>query len=177
MVEGERPDAAVLAWLDSLPASEARRVLQRACGASRWVDGMLAARPFASSWTLFEQAAAVWSRLQAADFLEAFSHHPEIGENLDELRRRFAATAELSQDEQAGLRGASEATLVALRRQNQAYRERFGYAFIVCATGKTATEMLELLERRLHNSPDVELGVAAGEQAKITRLRLEKLTP
>ncbi|HYJ11238.1 MAG TPA: 2-oxo-4-hydroxy-4-carboxy-5-ureidoimidazoline decarboxylase, partial [Polyangiaceae bacterium] len=115
--------------------------------------------------------------LAATDFLEAFSHHPEIGANLDELGRKFAATAELSLAEQAGAANASAATLSALRSQNHAYRTRFGYSFIVCASGKTASEMLELLNGRLNNAPEVELGIAAAEQAKITHLRLEKLTP
>ena len=177
MASEERPNAAVLDWLNALPPSEARLVLQRCCGAARWVEGMLRRRPFPSAAALLQEAEAVWLELAAADFLEAFSHHPEIGASLDELRRKFAATAQLSLGEQAGAVSASEATLDALRSQNQAYRTRFGYSFIVCATGKTASQMLALLQARLDNAPEVELGVAAAEQAKITRLRLEKLTP
>jgi 2-oxo-4-hydroxy-4-carboxy-5-ureidoimidazoline decarboxylase len=177
MVSDERPSRAALDWLNALPPNDARLVLQRCCGAVRWVEAMLQRRPFPSPAALFEQADVVWRELAATDFLEAFSHHPEIGASLDELRRKFAATAELSLGEQAGTASASEATLAALRSENQAYRTRFGYSFIVCATGKTASEMLELLQVRLRNAPEVELEVAAGEQAKITRLRLEKLTP
>ena len=177
MASNERPSRAALASLNALAPSEARSVLQRCCGAERWVEGMLQRRPFTSPAALLQQAEAVWRELAAPDLLEAFSHHPEIGESLDELRRKFAATAELSLGEQAGAANASEATLSALRSQNQAYRLRFGYSFIVCATGKTAGEMLELLQERLGNAPEVELGIAAAEQAKITRLRLEKLTP
>lgn len=136
---------------------------------------MLTARPFTSAAKLFETAEAVWNRLGSADFLEAFSHHPEIGADLDELRKKFAGTAALSQAEQAGALGASVETLLALREQNRAYRERFGYSFIVCATGKTAAQMLALLEARLSNDAQTELAVAAAEQAKITRLRLEKV--
>jgi len=161
--------------LNQASEGEARQLLQRCCGAARWVDGMLAARPFASEHALFSQAEAVWQALEASDFIEAFAHHPEIGADLGELRRRFTSTAALSEGEQAGAAGASEAMLLALRRQNQAYRERFGYSFIVCATGKTAREMLSLLEQRLDSTPENELGIAAAEQAKITRLRLEKL--
>jgi len=94
---------------------------------------------------------------------------------LDELRKKFAGTAALSQAEQAGAFGASEETLLALREKNRSYRERFGYSFIVCATGKTAAQMLALLEARLGNEAQTELAVAAAEQAKITRLRLEKV--
>jgi 2-oxo-4-hydroxy-4-carboxy-5-ureidoimidazoline decarboxylase len=177
MASESRPNAAVLAWLNALAPGEAGLVLERCCGAARWVEGMVQLRPFASAGELLDRAATVWQGLQGSDFLEAFSHHPEIGANLDDLRRKFAATAPLALGEQAGAINASEATLQALRSQNQAYRARFGYSFIVCATGKTASEMLELLEARLHNAPEVELGVAAAEQAKITRLRLEKLTP
>ncbi len=175
MVEPSRPSSAALAYLNSLSDAEARERLTRCCGASRWVEGMLRARPFATASALFEQADATWGGLRRSDYLEAFRHHPEIGENLDELRKKFANTAELSLGEQAGAATASEATLLALRRGNQAYRERFGYSFIVCASGKSAEQMLALLEQRLPNSAESELAVAAAEQAKITRLRLEKI--
>jgi 2-oxo-4-hydroxy-4-carboxy-5-ureidoimidazoline decarboxylase len=161
--------------LNELSEDAARQALQRCCGAARWVDGMLAARPFASPSALLAQAHDLWNALEVNDWLEAFAHHPEIGADLKELRKRFARTAELSEAEQAGAAQASDATLLSLRRQNQAYRERFGYSFIVCASGKTAEEMLALLEQRLKSSPEAELGVAAAEQAKITRLRLEKI--
>jgi 2-oxo-4-hydroxy-4-carboxy-5-ureidoimidazoline decarboxylase len=91
------------------------------------------------------------------------------------LRERFAATAELSEREQAAVAGSDEATLIALREGNRLYKERFGFLFIVCASGKTAAEMLELLRVRSKNEPDVELRIAAAEQYAITRLRLEKL--
>jgi len=171
------PSAEAVERLNQLAEPDARQTLQRCCGASRWVDGMLVARPFASPGALLSRADAVWSRLEAADFLEAFAHHPEIGADLSELRKRFASTAALSESEQAGAANASEATLLELRRHNRAYRERFGYSFIVCATGKSAAEMLELLQQRLGSEPDAELKLAAAEQAKITRLRLEQLRP
>ena len=136
---------------------------------------MLAGRPFESSNALLATADEVWQRMERADILEAFSHHPAIGADLDELRAKFAATAAWSESEQAGAGAASEATLLALRQGNLAYRERFGYLFIVCASGKSASEMLTLLEARLLHSSAQELPVAAAEQAKITRLRLEKI--
>ena len=160
--------------LNALPELEARELLTRCCGATRWVDAMLRARPFASPAALHAEADAAWASLEARDYLEAFAHHPEIGADLDELRRKFAGTAELSLGEQAGAAGASEATLMALREQNRQYRQRFGYSFIVCATGKTAQEMLAILRDRLNPAPAEELAVAAAEQAKITHLRLEK---
>lgn len=160
--------------LNALSEPEARELLTRCCGATRWVDAMLRARPFASAAALHAQADSIWGGLDAPDYLEAFAHHPEIGADLEELRRKFAGTAELSLGEQAGATGASEATLLALREQNRLYRERFGYSFIVCATGKTADEMLHILRNRLDNAPADELAIAAAEQAKITHLRLEK---
>ncbi len=180
-VWGERSSAQALPSpeaverLNALPVAEAQALLQRCCGAERWVDAMLAARPFRSRADLLGRAERAWRTLQTRDYLEAFAHHPEIGADLDELRRKFASTAALSEREQAGAAGADEATLTALRAKNQAYRARFGYVFIVCASGKSAREMLELLEARLHNPPELEIGVAAAEQAKITRLRLEKI--
>src|SRR5258708_7156750 len=132
---------------------------------------MLAARPFASQSALFAEAQALWDALTVNDWLEAFAHHPEIGADLKELRKRFASSAELSESEQAGVAQASDATLLTLRRLNQAYRDRFGYSFIICASSKTAQEMLTVLDQRLTSSPAAELGVAAAERAKITRLR------
>jgi allantoicase len=173
--EPARPSSAAVACLNAMPEADAHQALQRCCGSARWVEAMLAARPFESGADLLARAERAWRALQTEDYLEAFAHHPEIGADLDELRRRFANTATLAETEQAGALGADEATLKALRAQNAAYRARFGYVFIVCASGKSAREMLGLLEARLHNPPELELGVAAAEQAKITRLRLERI--
>ena len=161
--------------LNALSREAASEALTRCCGATRWVRGMLARRPFASHTGMFAAAVEIWAQLGPEDYREAFSHHPEIGSNLEDLRKRFGKTAAWSQAEQSAAMSASEATLRALRDGNQAYRERFGYSFIVCATGKSAREMLELLEQRLPHAPERELAIAAAEQAKITRLRLEKL--
>jgi 2-oxo-4-hydroxy-4-carboxy-5-ureidoimidazoline decarboxylase len=116
----------------------------------------------------------VWSALSREDWLEAFAHHPRIGD-VDALRQRFPATHDLSTREQSGMSGAPEAVLAALADANRAYEEKFGYIFIVCATGKSADEMLALLEARLPNDEATELRIAAAEQAKITELRLERL--
>jgi 2-oxo-4-hydroxy-4-carboxy-5-ureidoimidazoline decarboxylase len=175
MAELTLPSPAALARLNELPEAEARAALSRCSGAARWVDAMLEARPFASASALHAKAEAVWAALAPEDFLEAFSHHPEIGADLNELRRKFASTAELSQSEQAGAAGAREDTLLLLRELNRVYRERFGYSFIVCATGKSAPQMLSILQQRLENQPHQELRVAAAEQAQITHLRLEKI--
>jgi 2-oxo-4-hydroxy-4-carboxy-5-ureidoimidazoline decarboxylase len=162
--------------LNAMSASAAREALTRCCGAQCWVEGMLARRPFQSTPQLLAASDAVSATLTRSDQLEAFAHHPQIGADLAELRRKFASTAGLSTEEQAGARSADRRTIEALRDQNRAYLSRFGFIFIVCATGKSATEMLALLEQRLGNEPDVELRIAAAEQAKIAKLRLQRLT-
>jgi 2-oxo-4-hydroxy-4-carboxy-5-ureidoimidazoline decarboxylase len=163
------------AKLDAMSETEARAALSRCCGATRWVDGMLARRPFGDDSALHAAAQQVWSTMDRADILEAFDHHPRIGANLDALREKFSRTADLSAREQSGAMAASEAELTRLRDGNVAYEARFGHIFIVCATGKTAAQMADLLEARIANDPDTELRIAAAEQAKITRLRLEAL--
>ena len=163
-----------IAAFNALCDADARAALLRCCGSRRWADAMLARRPFASMADLLAAADAVWAGLDRADWLEAFAAHPRIGD-LGGLRKKFAATAHWSAGEQAGVAGAGEDVLRELAEGNRRYEERFGHIFIVCATGKTAAEMLRLLRARLPNEPAAELAVAAAEQAKITRLRLEKL--
>ena len=137
---------------------------------------MLERRPYPSTAALLALADDVWRGLAPSDQLEAFSHHPQIGADLGELRRKFAATAAWSASEQAGAAEADLETLRGLRDANRDYLARFGFIFIVCATGKSAAEMLTLMRERLANDPARELQVAAAEQAKITKLRLEKVT-
>lgn len=156
------------------PLPAVRAELERCCGSSEWVEQMLQFYPFQSPEQLLSLAEQVADQLAEDDWLEAFHHHPQIGD-LDALKAKFAATADLAGNEQAGSVNASEATLEALAKGNQAYLEKFGFIFIVCATGKTADEMLALLQERLPHDRDTELRIAAGEQRKITRLRLEKL--
>ncbi len=132
---------------------------------------MLRRRPFGSDEQLRAVAHEEWWALTPTDWHEAFRHHPKIGDR-ESLRARFPATADLSSTEQRGVAGASDATLDALAEGNRAYEEKFGYIFIVCATGKSADEMLSLLRGRLCNDPETELLIAAGEQAKIMELRL-----
>ena len=142
-------------------------MLRRACGSTRWIARMVARRPFGSQPALLSAARQEWFALSKSDWLEAFSHHPKIGDT-NALRQRFTTTHDLSEREQAGVRGASEETLATLAERNRAYEDRFGYIFIVCATGLTAEEMLARLESRLGNNPSVEIGIAAEEQVKIT---------
>jgi 2-oxo-4-hydroxy-4-carboxy-5-ureidoimidazoline decarboxylase len=160
--------------LNRLDDDQARAALAQCCGSRRWVDGMLARRPFATRDALLESADQVWWSLDAADWLEAFRSHPRIGERKAEAgqtdrERRW------SSGEQSGMSSAAEAVRDAIAEGNRRYEARFGYIYIVCASGRTADEMLRLLTRRLDNPAEAELRVAAGEQARITRLRLEKL--
>jgi OHCU decarboxylase len=157
------------AVVNALPPDDAREALARCCGSARWVAGMLGRRPFASNEALHAAADEVWQGLGPADFLEAFAAHPKIGE------KKTSATSAWSAQEQARASDASTDAASALRALNETYDQRFGHIFIICATGKTAGEILTALRARLSNDPDTELAVAAAEQARITHLRLEKL--
>ena len=159
---------------NALNENECRDGFVRCCGAARWVEGMLAARPFRDVAHLYETAGNLWWLLDPADWQEAFTHHPKIGGDMDELRRKFAQTATWSANEQASVHDANEATLQGLSEGNLAYEAKFGYIFIVCATGKSAAEMLALLQQRFPNALEDEIFIAAEEQRKITFLRLAK---
>ena len=163
-----------LSDLNALADDAARAELLRCCGSAHWVDGMLRRRPFKDKSAVFAAAGAAWAETGDKDRLEAFAHHPRIG-GKDALRAKFAATKSWAQGEQSAVAAADEATLDALAKGNADYEARFGFIFIVCATGKSAAEMLALLDGRLANDRASELSIAAGEQAKITIIRLEKL--
>jgi OHCU decarboxylase len=135
---------------------------------------MAARRPFAGEGELFEAADKTWSALAREDRLEAFLHHPPIGET--QAKAKQSATANRwSAKEQSSAQRAAPEVLEALAAQNRAYTEKFGYVFLICATGKTSENILDSLRQRLPNDLDTELRIAAEEQRKITRLRLEKL--
>ena len=160
-----------LDWLNALPSAEAQAALLLCCGSRRWSRAVAQRRPFGSEPALLDAAAREWDALAPADWLEAFAQHPRIGET----GVTASSTRAWSASEQSRVAGADDAVRRALADANRAYADRFGYTFIVCATGKSAQEMLASLQRRLHNPPDAELRVAAAEQAQITRLRLAKL--
>lgn len=163
-----------LAEFNRLPPGEARLALERCCGCAAWVDAMIARRPFAHLDHLLGIAQALWWSLPADGWREAFGHHPRIGD-LELLERRFASTADLAGREQSAVSTASPETLAALAEGNRAYQEKFGYIFIVFATGRSADEMLRLLRERLPNDPEIELHNAAREQLEITKLRLDRM--
>ncbi len=144
------------------------------CGAEHWLELMEKARPFVDAAELHAEADRVFSQLSSEDWLAAFACHPQIGD-LNSLRMKFVGNKLWSHGEQQGIGAADEATISALAAGNAAYLKRFGYIFIVCASGKSAAEMLELLMARLENDPQLELTIAAAEQRKITHLRIDKL--
>lgn len=152
----------------------AARELAGCCAASRWVDDMLARRPFGDRQALFDAARAAWAGTGERDRLEAFEAHPKIGD-IDSLRARYASTRDMAAGEQGGVAGADAATLAELARLNEAYNERFGFIFIVFASGKSAGEMLALIRSRINNSREQELANASAEQIEITLLRLGRL--
>ena len=157
---------------NALPPAKSEAVLLDCFGCLRWVKGVTAQRPFEDVQELYEAAEDHWEGLERDDWLEAFSHHPQIGEKAvtgSESHRRW------SEGEQAGTRVATEDLKTQLARGNRAYSDKFGYIFMVCATGKSAEEMLALLEQRLQNEPARELPIAAEQQRQISRLRLRKL--
>ena len=149
-----------------LPEADAERELLRCCGSRRWAKETARARPFPKMSALLDRGDQVWESLSHEDWLEAFGHHPRIGEQ--GLREKWV------QEEQKGIEGISEELLQGLLEGNRLYESRFNHIFLVCATGKSAKEMLTILHQRLDNDPVTELKIAAAEQAKITRLRLQK---
>lgn len=163
-----------LVELNQLDVHAAFDVLARCCAAHRWAQGMVAARPFASVAQMLDLAGQIWLRMSEDDLLEAFGAHPQIG-NVDSLRAKYAGTKILAAGEQSAVAFASDDTLQALAECNRAYLNKFGFVFIVCATGKSASEMLALLQARLLNRREQELINAAEEQQKITAIRLHKL--
>jgi OHCU decarboxylase len=160
--------------LNELTRDEAMREFLKCCGSKRWAEAMIERRPFENVDGLTQTASDVWWSLKHDDWLEAFRRHPKIGE-----KKAAEAVPTQSQQwsgkEQSGMHDAGATTIEALAQLNREYEEKFGYIFIVCATGKSADEMLALLRQRLPHDPDTELPIAAAEQAKITELRLKKL--
>jgi OHCU decarboxylase len=132
-----------------------------------------ALRPFWDVGQLLNLGGRIWRELGVEDWLEAFRAHPKIGESTPQ-RETGAEAQAWAEGEQSRAREASDATLDALAEANREYEERFGFIFIVCATGKTADEMLALLRGRIDNDPETELRVAAVEQWRITELRVRK---
>jgi len=160
--------------LNALTVEQATHTFMQCCTASTWVNAMVAARPYNDMRQLTKQADSAWQELAEVDYLEAFEGHPQIG-NVATLRAKYANTKALASGEQSFVNEASEQVLLDLAKGNADYLEKFGFIFIVCATGKSAAQMLALLLTRLPNDKNAELVNAAEEQRKIFHLRLEKL--
>ena len=157
-----------------LSPSQARKALADCCGSQKWVEQMLQRMPYPDVAYVLDTADKTWAALGPADCLEAFRHHPAIGAKRAE-KTQSAAARRWSRGEQSVAQTAAPRTLAALARANEKYQAKFGHVFLICATGKTSDEILAGLERRITNDPEVELRIAAEEQRKITRIRLEKL--
>ena len=152
-----------------------RSELFKCCGSQRWVNMMMRHFPFVSKEDLHSKASEVWyEQCTKEDWLEAFSHHPKIGDTKS-LQEKFASTKDWAGAEQAGVQQAAVNTIEELAKGNKEYEDKFGFIFIVCATGKSAGEMLELLKQRLSNNYEDEIKIAMEEQNKITHIRFEKL--
>jgi OHCU decarboxylase len=161
-------------WLNALPSEEAVKALRQCCGSSRWAQDVAKRRPYESLAALIASANDVWWSLHPGDWLEAFRSHPRIGE-----KKAAEAVSEQSRQwsgkEQAGVSNASPEMVDSLASLNRAYEEKFGFIFIICATGKTPEEMLSALRERMEHDAEAELPIAAAEQSRITELRLKKL--
>ncbi len=160
-----------LRWLNSLPPAQARQVLPTCCTSRAWVERMAAGRPYPDVDALLAASDRAVRELGRDGLVEALAAHPRIGQ-----RAAGSATeAVWSRQEQASVGDAAAEVRAALREGNRAYEERFGHVFLICASGRSAEEMLAALRERLGNDPATEWGVVAEELRQITRLRLERL--
>ena len=165
-------NATLAAW-NTAGVSEARNAMLDCCGSKRWADAMVALRPIASVEALSEDADRVWATMHDADWLEAFACHPRIGERRVSAHAS-AQSAAWSRAEQSQTSSANEKAMAEIALENQKYEERFGFTYIVCATGKSAEQMLAILRRRLSSTREAELREAAEQQRQIMQIRLGK---
>lgn len=163
-----------LAWLNGLPRAEVEQVFLDCCGSTEWARRMAASRPFPMLENLYAAAEYIWFSLPPADHLEAFAAHPQIGSTKAAPSQKKRAS-DWSAGEQSGVSDAAETVREQLAEANRLYKNKFGFIFIVYASGKTADEMLAICRARLGNSVETELKIAAQEQHKITETRLNKL--
>ncbi len=163
-----------LEQLNRAAKEKAKSDFLNCCGSQNWAQKMTEARPFSNVAALLNQAKQIWQTLDAKDWLEAFATHPKIGSR-QAAPKQQAQSAEWSNAEQSGTQAATDSVLDKLTESNRLYEEKFGFIFIVCATGKSAEEMLVVCKERLNNNTDTEIRIAADEQRKITEIRLKKL--
>lgn len=163
-----------VARLNAMPRQELALHLQACCGSMRWVDGMIARRPWLTPAAVLAASDDVCRILSREDWLEAFAHHPRLGESRAAVTQDARARG-WSAREQGGLSTAAVELKTALAAANEAYEAAFGYICIICAEGRDAEELLAITRARLSNAPKIEMRIASEEQRKITRLRLQKL--
>ncbi|MEO5571226.1 MAG: 2-oxo-4-hydroxy-4-carboxy-5-ureidoimidazoline decarboxylase, partial [Bacteroidia bacterium] len=159
---------------NSLTVQQQKDELFKCCGCLAWVDNLSEKIPFDSIEKLKIESDGIWFSLNEKDWLEAFTNHPKIGD-IKSLEKKFASTKLWASGEQLGVNIATQNVLKELKEMNDEYEKKFGYIFIVCATGKSAEEMLSMLKSRLKNSSEEEIKIASQEQNKITHLRIDKL--
>lgn len=160
--------------LNAFTKTQAEQAFLQCCTSSRWVALMVDSRPYHDREQCQATALKHWATMQEADLLEAFEGHPKIGD-VNSLRAKYASTKDLASGEQSAMQQANEASIQGLAEGNKHYETKNGFIFIVCATGKSAEQMLALLQARLENRREDELIIAAQEQAKITAIRIDKL--
>lgn len=159
--------------LNKINTKQAYEWFQTACAADNWINKMIQSRPFANATTLRKSALENWWKLAEEDFLEAFEAHPMIGD-VASLKAKFANTKTTASTEQQGAANASDEVLLELKNYNQKYFDKYGFIFIICATGLSAETMLNALKDRIENDRETEVQNAAEQQITITLLRLEK---
>jgi 2-oxo-4-hydroxy-4-carboxy-5-ureidoimidazoline decarboxylase len=162
-----------LARWNALPVENAVKEILACCGSKVWAGEMAGQRPFPDVTTLLAASDETWSNLTAEDWMEAFRSHPRIGDS----RAAPCATAQSanwSAQEQKNVAAGGDAVKIALADANREYERRFRHIFIVCATGKSAPEILEILRGRLENDGPTELREAAEQQRQITHIRIKK---
>lgn len=168
--EGRTP----LDRFNALPAARAAHALIDCCGSKQWVSRMMEKRPFAKVEEMLEAAETIWKAMDGKEQRAAFRHHPPIGGKKAGAKQSAKAKRMSRGEQSAALKGEPE-TLAVLAAANQAYHAAFGHVFLICAAGKSSEEILKSLRQRLSNDPETEWRIAAEEQRKITRRRLEKL--
>lgn len=172
---------AVLTRWNQLPTKDAETEILPCCGSTAWAAGMASRRPLANQPALLAAADEVWRSLDETDWLQAFRSHPRIGESGigesrigENLAHAAAPSATWAAQEQRQVADAGDTVKMALAEGNREYERRFQRIFIVCATGKTAPEILAILRQRLHNDVGTEMREAAEQQRQITQIRLKK---
>ena len=163
-----------LSKLNSLDEDQAKATFSQCCSATRWVGMMVRSLPYDNTDSVVEHARYYWRQMGREDYQEAFDGHPKIGDPAS-LKEKYRNTHHLASSEQSSVEVASDRVLEELADLNNQYEKRFGFIFIVCASGKSAEEMLSLIRQRIQNEPDTEIRIPASEQDKITILRIRKL--